>query len=78
MLELLTCKDSIATMGLHYILNPPRWRRYATEIHDRFVAEKPFGTKFLYSIDRTLQTFFCRMSRVSDDEPVMEGPQPSS
>ena len=74
MLELLTCKNSIATAGLHYILNPPRWGRYyATEIHDRFVAEKSFGTKFLYSIDCTLQTFFRRLSRISEADPVMEG-----
>jgi hypothetical protein len=73
MLELLTCKDSVATKGLHYILHPPRWRRYATEIHDRFVAEKSFGTKFLYSIDRTLQTYFRRMARVTEDDPILEG-----
>ena len=77
MLELLTCKDYVATMALHYILNPPHWRRYTTKIHDRFVAEKSLGTKFLFSIHRTLQTFFRRMSRVSNDEPVMEGSQSS-
>lgn len=73
MLELLTCKNSIATVGLHYILDPPRWRRYATEIHDRFLAEKSFGTKFLYSIDRNLQTFFRRVSRITEGDPVIEG-----
>ena len=74
MLELLTCTNSIATSGLHYLLHPPRWRRYATEIHDRFVAEKSFGTKFLYSVDRTLQTFFRRLSRMSDTDTTIEGP----
>jgi hypothetical protein len=73
MLELLTCKDSIATVGLRYLLDPPRWRRYATEIHDRFIAEKSFGTKFLYSVDRTLQTFFRRVSRREDGAATIEG-----
>ncbi|KAI2493347.1 hypothetical protein MHU86_21192 [Fragilaria crotonensis] len=73
MLELLTCKNSIATRGLHYILDPPRWRRYATEIHDRFVAEKAFGTKFLYTVDRTLQTLFRRLSHLAEGDTVMEG-----
>ena len=74
MLELLTCRNSIATKGLHYILDPPRWRRFATEIHDRFTAEKSFGTKFLYSVDRTLQTFFRRLSRMPEGSTTMEGP----
>ena len=73
MLELLTCENSIATKGLHYILNPQRWRRYSTEIHDRFLAEKSFGTKFLYSVDRTLQTFFRRLTRRQGSEEAMEG-----
>ena len=73
MLELLTCRNSIATKGLHYILDPSRWRRFATEIHDRFTAEKSFGTKFLYSVDRTLQTFSRRLSRLSEGETNMEG-----
>ena len=51
-------------------------RRYATEIHDRFMAEKSFGTKFLYSIDRTLQTYFrCMTRRVTEEDPIMEGSQ---
>ena len=65
MLELLTCKNSIATKGLHYILNPRRWSRLATVLHGRFQTDKAFGTKFLYSVDRALQIFFDRMS--SDD-----------
>ena len=73
MLELLTCENSIATKGLHYILNPTRWRRYATEIHDRFLAEKSFGTKFLYSVDRTLQTFFRRLTRRQGTDEALEG-----
>ena len=63
MLELLTCPKSIATHGLHYILNPKVWRRYSTRMHDRFLADKSFGSQFLYTIDLSLQTFFDRMVR---------------
>jgi hypothetical protein len=63
MLELLTCTNSIATHGLHYILNPKMWRRYSTRMHDRFLADKSFGSQFLYTIDLSLQTFFDRMVR---------------
>ena len=63
MLELLTCPNSIATQGLHYIVNPKMWRRYSTRIHDRFLGDKSFGSKFLYSVDLTLQTFFDRVAR---------------
>ena len=66
MLELLTCENSIATKGLHYILDPKRWRRFATVLHGRFGTDKSFGTKFLYSIDRALQVFFERLSRLDD------------
>ena len=68
MLELLTCKNSIATRGLHYILDPKRWRRFSTILHGRFLSDKSFGTKFLYSIDRALQVFFDRLSRLDDAE----------
>jgi hypothetical protein len=63
MLELLTCPNSIATHGLHYILNSTMWRRYSTRMHGRFLADKSFGSKFLYTIDLALQTFFDRMVR---------------
>ena len=63
MLELLTGPNSIATHGLHYIVNPKMWRRYSTRIHDRFLGDKSFGSKFLYSVDLTLQTFFDRVAR---------------
>jgi hypothetical protein len=68
MLELLTCKNSIASRGLHYILDPKRWRRFSTILHGRFLSDKSFGTKFLYSIDRALQVFFDRLSRVEDSD----------
>ena len=66
MLELLICKNSIATEGMHYILDPPRWRRFTTILHGRFAKDKSFGTKFLYSVDRTLQVFFDRMTNFGD------------
>ena len=62
MIELLTCKDSIATKGLAFILDPQRWCRLTTLIHDRFKSEPNFGSKFLYSVDRALHTFFERLS----------------
>jgi hypothetical protein len=63
MLELLTCPNSVATHGLHYILDPKMWRRYSTRMHDRFLSDKTFGSQFLYTIDLSLQTFFDRMVR---------------
>ena len=74
MLELLTCRDSIATKGLTYILDPNRWCNLATMIYERFQSEPSFGSKFLYSVDRALQTFFERMT---SSTPVSEadGPQ---
>ena len=66
LLELVTCAKSIATHGLHYIVNPKMWRRYSTRIHDRFLSDKSFGSQFLYSVDLSLQTFFDRMSRGED------------
>ena len=65
MLELLACKNSITTRGLHYILEPKRWRRFFTIMHGRFVMDKSFGTKFLYSIDQALQLFFERVSGIA-------------
>ena len=62
-LELLTCKRSIATKGLSYILEPSRWDRIVTLLHDRFQTEAQFGSKFVYSVDRTLQVFLDRVSR---------------
>lgn len=78
MLELLTCKEEssiiVTNKGLHFILHPPHWHRYDTEIHDRFIAEKAFGTKFIHSIDCTLQTYLCRLDRITEEEPpIMEG-----
>jgi hypothetical protein len=63
MLELLTCPNSVATHGLHYLLHPKMWRRYSTRMHDRFLGDKTFGSQFLYAIDLSLQTFFDRMVR---------------
>ena len=63
MLELLTCPNSIATHGLHYILDPKMWRRYSTRMYDRFLSDKTFGSQFLCTIDLSLQTFFDRMVR---------------
>ncbi|KAI2504386.1 hypothetical protein MHU86_10065 [Fragilaria crotonensis] len=58
MLELLTCKGSIATKGLAYILETRRWNRAFAKIHDRFQTEDRFGSKFVYSVDTALQNFF--------------------
>ena len=66
MLELMTCPRSIATEGLHYIVNPKMWRRYSTRIHDRFLTDRSFGSQFLYCVDLTLQTFFDRVARDED------------
>ena len=57
-LELVSCKNSIATVGLAHILDGPRWIANTTLFHDRFHTEREFGSKFIYSIDRTLQIFF--------------------
>ena len=57
-LELVSCKNSIATVGLAHILDGPRWIANTTLFHDRFHADREFGLKFIYSIDRTLQIFF--------------------
>jgi hypothetical protein len=66
MLELLTCPKSIATQGLDYVLEPPRWTRMMTIYNDRFKTEKDFGTKFCYTLDRALQIFFDRATRWGD------------
>ena len=66
MLELLTCKKSIATRGLDYVLQDTRWTRMTTIYNDRFRTEKDFGTKFCYTLDRTLQIFFDRATRWTD------------
>ena len=73
MLELVTCPRSIATEGLHYIVNPKMWRRYSTRIHDRFLTDKSFGSQFLYCVDLTLQTFFDRMARDEDCQHFLLG-----
>ena len=65
MLELLTCKKSIATTGLAYILQPKRWRKMITILHDRFRTQPNFGSKFVYTVDRTLQNFFDQVDRKS-------------
>ena len=66
MLELLTCKGTIAAAGLAYVLDPTRWDRIVTILHDRFQTEDQFGSKFVYSMDRTLQVFLDRVSRSAD------------
>ena len=66
MLELLTCKESIATAGLAYILHPRRWRKMITILHDRFQTQPNFGSKFVYSVDRTLQNFFDQVTDCDD------------
>jgi len=66
-LELVTCPGSIATHGLAYILELKRWRRFSTIIHDRFQAERSFGSKFVYSVDKTLQNFLDRVATSWDD-----------
>ena len=66
MLELLTCKNSIATAGLAYILHPKRWRKMITILHDRFRTQPNFGSKFVYSVDRTLQNFFDQINDCDD------------
>ena len=70
MLELLTCPQSIATEGLHYILEPKRWARMTAILGDRFKAEKDFGARFCYTLDRSLQNFFDKVTRwrnIADD-----------
>ena len=66
MLELLTCEKSIATVGLAYILEPKRWRKMITILNDRFRTQPTFGSKFVYSIDRTLQNFFDQVTDCDD------------
>jgi hypothetical protein len=66
MLELLTCKQSIATVGLAYILQPKRWQKMITILNDRFRTQPSFGSKFVYSIDRTLQNFFDQITDCDD------------
>ena len=66
MLELLTCARLIAAKGLSYILEPSRWDRVVTLLHDRFQTEPQFGSKFVYSVNRTLQVFLDRVSRSRD------------
>ena len=68
MLELQICKNSIATKGLHYILEPKRWRQFLTSMHGRFITDKSFRTKFLCSIDRTLQVCFELVSSLDKSE----------
>jgi hypothetical protein len=66
MLQLLTCPGSIAAVGLNYILEPKRWARMTTILGDRFKAERDFGAQFCYIVDRSLQTFFDKVTRWSD------------
>lgn len=66
MLEILTCKKSISTAGLAYILQPKRWRKMITILHDRFRTQPNFGSKFVYSVDRTLQNFFDQITDCED------------
>jgi hypothetical protein len=63
MLELLTCKGSIASSGLAYILEPERWDSMTSMMEDRFRVETNFGARFCYAIDRPLQVFFAKMTK---------------
>ena len=73
-LELLTCPQSIATVGLHYILEPKRSARMTTILGDRFKAKKDIGAQFCYTLDRSLQNFFDKVMRwrnmADDGNPV--------
>ena len=73
MLELLNCKKSIATTGLAYILQPKRWRKMVTILHDRFRTQANFGSKFVYSVDRTLQNFFIRRLVLLRSQSTLQG-----
>jgi hypothetical protein len=72
MLELLTCKGSIASTGLAYILEPDRWDSMSSMMEDRFRVEPNFGARFCYAIDRPLQVFFARMTKWKEGDA--EGP----
>jgi hypothetical protein len=63
MLELLTCKGSIASSGLAYILEPERWDSMTSMMEDRFRVETNFGARFCYAIDCPLQVFFAKMTK---------------
>jgi hypothetical protein len=65
-LELLTCKGSIASAGLAYILDPERWDSMTSMMEDRFRVESNFGARFCYAIDRPLQVFFAKMTKWRD------------
>lgn len=66
MLELLTCKGSIASAGLAYILEPERWESMSSMMEDRFKVDPNFGARFCYAIDRPLQVFFTKMTKRRD------------
>ena len=66
MLELLTGKGSIATTGLSYLLGTTKWRKFARTVHERFKTEPGFGTKLIYTLDRSLQNFFEKVSEWED------------
>lgn len=68
MLELLTCKGSIASTGLAYILEPERWESMSSMMEDRFRVEPNFGARFCYAIDRPLQVFFAKMTKWKDGD----------
>ena len=68
MLE-LTCKKLIATKGLAYILQPKRWGKMISILSERFRTQPNFGSKFVYSIDRSLQNFF---DQITDCDDVAE------
>ena len=62
MLELILGPGTIAAQGLAYVLDQSRWRRLTVVLHERFLNEQHFGTKFLYCLERNLQQFFNHMS----------------
>jgi hypothetical protein len=61
MLELLTCKHSVVTPGLSYVLQPARWNRMITIYHDRSKDRKRFRHQvLLHPRPRTTDIFRSR------------------
>lgn len=52
--------------GLAYILDPDRWARMTTILHERFKSGKEFRAKFCYALDCHHQTFLNKMTRWDD------------
>ena len=66
MLELLTCKDSIAAKGLNYVLDQKRWDGITIQLHERFATEPNFGAKFCYGVDKPIQMLLDKMTKWTD------------